>query len=335
MKIALLVSSYERSSSEFRELDPYPDPSAWVTGHRWERFLIDRATAVQQVRELAVRDFEAFVCLCDGAVDEDRAGIDVVSELERLGAAYTGAGPQCYEPTRLAMKLACADAMVDTPQFVFAENEADSAMAGDSLRFPVLVKHPNSYSSVDLSAADLVETPDRLWPRVARKVDGFGAALIEEFVEGREFGVLLAEPAEGEADPKAWCPVEVVFPPDETFMHFDLKWKDYKRLRTVLVTDDALAEPILHAAQRVFLGLGCSGYARIDLRMDREGRVFVIDVNPNPGVFYPRDELGTADYILSQSPGGHGAFLQHILACAFRRRERLLQASTPASRADS
>lgn len=322
MKLATLVSSYEKSSSPFGALDCYPDPSAWVPEHRWERVLIDKVAAARQVREQSHRGFDAFVCLCDGTRDEDTAGVEVVVELETLGLAYTGAGPEFFDPSRLAQKDACTTVGVDTPRHVFAHGEAEASWAADHLRFPLLVKHPNSYGSLGLVPADRVERPAELWPRVASKVAEFGGALIEEFVEGSEYSVLVAEPAGGNGQPRSWMPVEVVFPPGETFKHFNLKWMDHEQFSTVPVTDAALRERLQHAAGQVFLGLDGTGYARIDLRMDAEGRIFVLDVNPNPGIFYPPGQLATADFILSQSPGGHRGFLQYILDRAFARQAR-------------
>ena len=48
-----------------------------------------------------------FLNLCDGAWDEARPGIEVVSALERLELAFTGAGTAFYEPSREVMKLVC------------------------------------------------------------------------------------------------------------------------------------------------------------------------------------------------------------------------------------
>ena len=48
-----------------------------------------------------------FLNLCDGAWDEARPGIEVVSALERLELAFTGAGTSFYEPSREVMKLVC------------------------------------------------------------------------------------------------------------------------------------------------------------------------------------------------------------------------------------
>ncbi len=55
----------------------------------------------------------------------------------------------------------------------------------------------------------------------------YGGALVEQFVAGREFTVLVAENGADPAQPLTYLPVECRFSNGEEFKHFDLKWKDY------------------------------------------------------------------------------------------------------------
>lgn len=60
-----------------------------------------------QVQQLVrCKQWDVFLNLCDGAHDEDTAGIEVAQTLQHLGAAYTGAAPHFYEPTKPEMKAA-------------------------------------------------------------------------------------------------------------------------------------------------------------------------------------------------------------------------------------
>lgn len=105
------------------------DPSPWLQDHALERHLVLKSTAVRQVRDLVKRgNFDVFINLCDGAWDEDRAGIEVVQTLERLGAAFTGANSAFFEPTREAMKLVCHQFGIATPNFMFAPDPATAAL---------------------------------------------------------------------------------------------------------------------------------------------------------------------------------------------------------------
>jgi D-alanine-D-alanine ligase len=56
-----------------------------------------------------------------------------------------------------------------------------------------------------------------------------------------------------------------------------------------------LTEQVLHLCKRTFRALELSGYARIDLRLDTEGRVWVIEANPNPQIAKGEDFAASAE----------------------------------------
>ena len=299
------------------------DPSPWLQDHALERHLVHKSTAVRQVRDLVKRgNFDVFINLCDGAWDEDRAGIEVVQTLERLGAAFTGANSAFFEPTREAMKLVCHQFGIATPNFMFAPDPATAALAGDALRFPMIVKHPNSYGSIGMTRDARVSDRAQLATQAARMVGEFGGVLIEEFIEGREFTVLVAENPAAPRDPVAFVPAEFRFPPGETFKHYDLKWIDYAQMTWEPVTDAPLAARLQDMSRKQFLGLGGSGYGRCDIRMDAGGALYMLEINPNCGIFYPPKDPGSADIILAHDPAGHRGFLDIVIAAALARQRR-------------
>jgi D-alanine-D-alanine ligase len=321
LRICVLTSSYEGSASPFKGHDPEPDPLPHLAGHEVEVHGIHKATAVAEVRALVQRGFDVVVNLCDGAWDEDRAGIEVVQTLERLGAAFTGAASPFYDPSRESMKLACHYAGVATPRFVVARTPADIARAAEHLRFPLIVKHPQGYGSIGMTKRSRVERAADLPAEAERMIGAYGAVLIEEFIEGREFTVLVAESATRGGEPRVFAPIEVRFPAGESFKHFDLKWIDFRGMSWVPVDDAGVAARVAEASARMFSAIGGSGYGRCDLRMDASGIPYVLEVNPNCGIFMPPDETGSADEILAIDPAGPRGFLEHVLAVALRRRD--------------
>lgn len=321
MKLCLLLPSYEQSSSPFKGLDPAQDPSRLMPEHDWDRCLVHKATAVQTVRQRARQGYDVFVNMCDAAWDEDLAGIDVAIELERLGQAYTGPSPQFYEPSRQAIKLLCHRFGIDTPRHAFVTGPAAAERAAALLRFPLIVKHPNSYGSIGMSKSSRVETREQLLAQVEAMLRQFGEALIEEFIAGPEYTLLVAEPGLHERVPRVYPALEIAFPPGETFKHFDLKWSDYEEMSPRRVSDTALEARLQQLGQRIFTAMNGVSYARMDVRMDASGRLYLLDVNPACGVFYPPGEFGSADIILSHDPAGQRGFLEHILTCALRRQE--------------
>jgi len=155
MKICVLQSSYEASNSPFYQYDQYCDPSYFYQGkehqHTFEAVLVKKSTASQQIRDLVTRGFDVFINLCDGAFDEDRAGIEVVQLLERYNQAFTGADSSFFEPSKETMKKIAYYYGVNTAPFIFAYGDEDIEEAAQNLKFPLIVKHYNGYSSVGMT----------------------------------------------------------------------------------------------------------------------------------------------------------------------------------------
>jgi len=319
MKLCILDDSYEQSNSVLKEFDLPSDPRRYLDEHECELHFLHKATAVQQVIGLAKHNFDLFINLCDGAWDEDRPGIEVVQALERLGLPFTGATAAFYEPSRAKMKKVCHYWGIPTPAHLFAYNWRDLETAVQLLRYPMIVKHPNSYSSIGLTHASRVLTEADLVEQAHLMIERFGGALIEEFIEGREFTVLVAENPDDPFEPIAYLPVEFRFPPGESFKHFGLKWDEYAAMSCVPCTDGDVAERLQAISKRLFVGLDGAGYGRCDIRMNDQGELFMLEINPNCGLFYPPDAMGSADFILSYDPRGHRHFLDTILRAARKR----------------
>lgn len=321
MRICVLNPSYEGSASPFKGHDPVCDPSRWWPDQTWSRVSIRKDTAGAQIRDAIRSGVDVFINLCDGAWDEDRAGIDVVRLLETLDVPFTGATSSFYEPTREAMKRACRYQDIDVPAYRFATTRSHLEQAAQALQFPLIAKHPSSYGSIGMTKASRVADREALLTEGQRMIDRFGEVLVEEFIDGREFTVLVSEDADGGA-PHTYTPVECRFPAGESFKHFDLKWVDFQDIAWFPVDDPALAERLRDATARMFVGLGGTGYGRADLRMDAEGRIYALEMNPNPGIFYPDGECGSADMILDNDPAGHRVFIERIVRTALARHAR-------------
>lgn len=277
---------------------------------------------MRQVLDLADHDFDLFLNLCDAAWDESRPGIEVVQTLERLDVPFTGATSRFFEPSREAMKRVCAAWGIDTPRYALVYDEAGVDRALDMLRFPMIVKHPSSYSSLGITRESRVTDAAALRTLARKMVHTYRGALIEEFVDGGEATVLVAEDPRHPGAPTAYVPVQYRFPPGESFKHYDLKWAGYHGLVAEPVTDPDLDERLRRMSADFFVGLDGSGYARCDLRLDTDGRPWMLEINPNPGVFYELSDPGSADLILMHSPGGHAAFVRQVVEAALARHRR-------------
>jgi D-alanine-D-alanine ligase len=310
------------------DADPFPaddwpcDPRPFLPEATWHVATLRKATCVAQVTELLTNGFDLFFNLCDGAADQDVPGIEVVRTLEDAGVPFTGATSAFYEPSREDMKQACREQGIDTPAWVLARDERDVEHAAATLRFPLFVKHYSSYASVDLSRCSRVRTPGGLRRQARKMISRHGAALIEEYVDGTECTVLVAENPEDPAHPVTYLPMQYRFPEGESFKHARLKWVDYDKLSCFPVDDPALAARLRDVSARFFLALHGASFGRCDLRVDSAGTPFMLEINPNCGVYYPPTDPGSADLCLAADPAGHAGFTRKIVEAAFRRHRR-------------
>jgi D-alanine-D-alanine ligase len=79
---------------------------------------------------------------------------------------------------------------------------------------------------------------------------------------------------------------------------------------------EGAAEHIQHVCKRVYRTLGLSGYARIDLRMDADGRVYVLEANPNPQLAFGEDFAESAE----RAGISYEALIQRIINLGLRWR---------------
>jgi D-alanine-D-alanine ligase len=294
------------------------DPGSYLGKYQWELKTIVQPVE-PRLRQLPGLDFDVYFNLCDGAADETRPGLDVVQWLERLRLPFTGAESAFYDPTRAQMKTACQAAGLPYPQGWLIESSADLAKLPDSPRFPLLVKHPNSYGSMGLTKDCLVYENRSLREKILGMMEKFSAAFVEEFVAGREFSVLVADNPQDLGRPLAFAPVEFLFPPGESFRHYDIKWFRYREVTYIPVRDAALAKRLMDVSVKMYLGLGGTGYGRCDIRMSADGTPYLLEINPNCGILCSSEEPATADYILQNDPRGHDGFLNAIFRAALLR----------------
>ncbi len=214
---------------------------------------------------------------------------NLVSYLELLRLPYTGCNPRGLMLARdkaLAKKLLAYHG-VQAPDFIVVPR---GQRAKRPLRFgyPVIVKSLTAESSIGLSQASVVANDDHLRKRVQFIHDTIGtAAIIEQFIDGREFYATILGNDRLQAFP-VW---EMLFGNmPETAWHIATqraKWsvKYQKRYGIEFgkaVLTDGLGARVQGLAKSVYRALDLTGYARIDMRMSSDGRIFVLEANPNP-----------------------------------------------------
>jgi D-alanine-D-alanine ligase len=319
VKVCVLQPDYRDSTIDYRHYDPPRDLSALLPGDQLDHLFLHKATTYRQLRDAAKCGYDIFVNLCEGYLDWDVPSIDVIWSLDRIGLPYTGPCARLYDPSKELMKYVAHTRGVLYPRFAC---EVEGAIA--QLRFPMFVKPAHAGDSLGVDADSLCHTAEEMRAKASALEREYGGAMIEEFIDGREFTVLVAENPENRFEPIAFQPIEFLFPEGECFKTYGLKVQSHHPESNVPVADADLAERLREAACSIFIGFEGEGYARLDFRLDAAGLWF-LDINFACSVFYPPGYEGSADYILHHDPAGHRGFLRDIIDAGLARHRRRQQ----------
>jgi D-alanine-D-alanine ligase len=227
---------------------------------------------------------------------------NVVSYLELLRLPYTGCNPRGLILARdkaLSKKL-LAYHRIRVPEFTVVRPRRRVVLP-KRLGFPLIVKSLFFEASAGISQASVVENEEQLERRAAFIHEKLGtAAIVEQFIDGRELYVGVLGNERLEVLP-VW---EMSFAgmPDNRWKIASerAKWSTKYQKTHGIMTDRAeldagAQERIQRVARRTYRALDLNGYARVDLRMDHLGSLYVLEANPNPNLAYGEDFTESAE----------------------------------------
>ncbi len=305
------------------------NPAPYMDGFDWEMFTMTDPV-LEKLRELDARnEFDVYLNICEGYEEGEEwayQGIDVVNALEELNLPYTGATPWFFDPTREEMQAAADAHGVGFARGYRVTGVEEAQRLVQNLRYPIMVKHPKSYGSTGMFRESRIDAPEQLAGQVERVCKEFGAARMEEFIVGKEYNVLVVDNPDDLENPIAYPPAELVFPPGEEFWHTDVKWDynvpfDFKE-----VTDPGLIARLHDTAIRMYKAINGVSYGRCDIRMNEQGELFVLEINPNAAIMLKPEEYGPADYMILYDEGGYKLFFERIIRVALMRHQMKMAA---------
>jgi D-alanine-D-alanine ligase len=238
---------------------------------------------------LARLDCDLVFNLCESFGDDDTADFKVAGFLELIGKKYTGSGTHglmLAQDKAIAKKIFAFHG-IHTP--TFAKSFRGRLDFSHDLQFPVIVKPAREDGSIGIEFSAVVNSIRELMERMDWLHANFDSpVLIEEYIDGREMyvGVL------GNDKPEALPVVELDLSklPDGTprIAAAEVKWgkgtKAYRDTKSVIASD--LSEETMASLQQTAVAayqtLELRDYGRVDMRLQADGRVQVIEVNPNP-----------------------------------------------------
>lgn len=321
MKICVLQPDYSTSSVDYQYYDPPRDLSHLIPEATVDHVLLNKLSVYKQLKELKKKNYDVFVNLCEGYLDWNIPSIDVIYTLELLNLPHTGPSTLLYDPTKELMKYVAYCEGVKTPAYFLIEKISDVDNACKFLQFPMFVKPAKAGDSLGVDEHSLVHDKNQLKEKVENIIDEYDEVLVEEYIDGREFTVLVAANADGKTS-TAFRPVEFIFPEGNRFKTYALKTSELHPDANIPVTDVALDKQLREYAQRIFKSFNGVGYARMDFRMNDKSEIFFLEINFTCSVFYKDGYEGSADYILKYDGVGQSGFLHHIITEGIARHDR-------------
>lgn len=248
----------------------------------------------------------------------------VAAYLELMKQPYTGCNPRglMLAHDKALCKKILHYHRIPTPRFAVYP-QGTKVRPPKRLEYPLFVKSVSEDASYGLTKDSMVHDDTMLMDRVHHCHEEIGTdALVEEYVEGREFYVGVMGNKRLTFLP-IWELLMTKLPDGQPNIATNaVKWDfDHQKelgVKTQAAEDlsPSVATSITQLCSRVYRALSMSGYARMDLRMKPNGEVFVLEANPNPNLSYGEDFAESAD----KAGVTYDALIQRILNLGLRYR---------------
>jgi D-alanine-D-alanine ligase len=225
--------------------------------------------------------------------------------LDAIAMPYTGADSQAlyFTSNKILAKRQMVQAGLPTPPWIGPYPPDMAALAQPTLPGPALnfkdrkirwlVKSVWEHASVGLDECELTlsESVEEVLNRLPRQAAPLGGSCFAEaYIEGREFNLSLLAGPNG---PEVLAPAEIVFedyPADKPrIVGYRAKWAtdSYEYNHTprrfdFAPPDASLLQELGKLAKQCWQVFGLAGYARVDFRVDLNGRPWILEINTNP-----------------------------------------------------
>jgi len=262
--------------------------------------------------------------LCESVYGHSCWEMNIPALLDLFRMPYTGSSPLtlglCQDKGKVKDILQSQDIL--TPRYRIFERAVHVAK-GNS--FPTIVKPLHEDGSLGISRESVVHDHPSLIKQIRYVIEQYQQpALVEEFVEGRELNVGLME-TNGTVGVLPISEIDYSEFPEGVpkICGYEAKWvtesPEYQKSKPICPAplDPGVKKKVEQIALRVFKLFECRDYARVDLRVDGDGKIYVLEVNPNPDI---SPQSGMARALKAQGTT-YAEFVGNLLDRALRRKD--------------
>lgn len=241
----------------------------------YDSVLLDLATPTNITRILQAHNFDCAFIAMHGQIGEDGC---IQGLLESMAKPYTGSG---VLGSAVAMNKAFSKSVwksfaLPTPQWQLLWPGFDTDELLEQLGLPVVIKPLAQGSSLGVSLVAEAREVEAAW-RAA--MNGHGQpVLAERYIEGEEYSVAFV-------NERVFSPIHVIPTAAQAFYNYAAKYED-TQTRYVCPANLSLGElaQLQSLAYQAAEVLAVDGWGRVDLRRDRDGKFWLLEVNTVPGM---------------------------------------------------
>ncbi len=242
----------------------------------------------ESLKKLSTIKTNIFFNQAFGVGNKPRSESEVTKFLENHNLPFTGSGTEAIDLSndKVASKYLFLEQKIPTARFKIIDNPEKLDYV--DLSYPLIVKLTNEHSSIGLDGSSVVKNKEDLQKKVKSLFYQYKRnILVEEYVDGKEINATILG---GEVLPLSEVTFGKYFDTHAKFIDFKAKWKEgdpaYEESVGVCPAniDPETENRIKDIAMKVHVLSGCTGYSRIDFRLDKSNLPFVLEVNANPGI---------------------------------------------------
>ena len=252
--------------------------------------LMDTTDSLKSMIELLAKgNIDIIFNLCEGFGWDSTMEHNIAGIFELLNIKFTGSGSftlaSCLNKGRTKEVLTFYGIRTPNFQTLFSPHNKIKK----ELTLPLIIKPLMEDASVGIRNNSVIYEASEIEKMVSLFFERYKkSALVEEYIDGREFNVAIMGNSELEVLPVSEIDFSGLPKEMNRICTYESKW-DYESIafrRTPPVCpakiDSGLEEEIKEVAIKTYRAMECSDYARVDMRLSNDGKLYVLEANPNP-----------------------------------------------------
>ena len=219
--------------------------------------------------------------ICEGMYGDSRESlVPALLDAFKIPYVFSGAVTLGISLNKAFTKRVIRDAGISTPDFMVVGEPSDTDLC--TLPYPLFAKPVAEGTGKGIESKSVIKNPEELKTVCTSLLERFHQpVLVEEFLPGREFTIGITGNAE---DAKVIGGMEIIYKPDTENIYSYFNKENYKDLITYVPLQGKILEDCADVSLKSWKALNANDGGRVDLRIDKNGIINFLEINPLAGL---------------------------------------------------